>query len=250
VSVGVPGASPVTGAPALVSVAQEAGSLAFLFTFDRPVGLVPAPDGLRAVLSNGDTLGAASTAVLAPATVRVTFPQEFGQVLEHVVAVSVAAGAVTGTSGLPVAPGGKPFGGNAGALASGFTTAPDPLTATVNRTTGQVSVLFDSRLSGAVPGNVTLLRADGAPVGGAAPSTATVLQSAGPSQARLVLGFTPAQADATAAIALGGNGVADGTFATAAAGATAIGTISGADAQNLRTIIVPGATTQTFTRVP
>ena len=75
-----------------------------------------------------------------------------GNANEYFVAASAAEGAVIGTA-VAVPPGadrtstagGLPVGGNAGALATGYTTGPEVLRATFNNTTGVVSLLLDQR---------------------------------------------------------------------------------------------------------
>ncbi|MDQ2738263.1 MAG: hypothetical protein M3Y35_06545 [Actinomycetota bacterium] len=84
--------------------------------------------------------------------------------------VLLPPGCAAVSSTLPNGPnvtGSAPIGGNAGAFASGFSTAPDAFTATFDTLTNTASVLFDQRVFGANPANFALLDSGGNAIAGA-----------------------------------------------------------------------------------
>lgn len=246
-SVPIPGHSTTSVAPTLTSaVRAEDGS--FTLTFDQPINGIVDPAKIHAVLSDGSRVEPTGKVFESPNIVRAFFVGTLDGRIEHLIGWSVDAGAVTGTGAQQGFPTGVPFGGNSGARATGYTTAPDAFAAEVNAAAGQVSVVFDSRLAGTPSASTyTLLKADGSPVGAAA-SGIRLIQNAGPSQARVVLQYTPAQVAATAAIQLTGNVAGAGGLNTTPGRAAAFGTLAGspADAQSLETLFSPSATTLVY----
>lgn len=254
---GVPGKDPLTLAPSLVSTTLEPNTNTLVFNFDQPVS-TPAAGGFFVQTSDGLPHGATNAVVEGGTHVRATFSSS--AFVEHIVRGAVAPGAIVGTnSGVPNAFTGKPAGGNIGAKATGYTTAPDPIQATVNPN-GQVSILLDSRVDSTGPGfnvnaaNFRLLDDDGTVIATATPGTASVIQSAGgPSQARVVLQFTPQEVAVGDYIAMNGNSVpAGGGWNEAAGNAAVVGTIAtGAalpEAYNVLSILDPTATTTNFSK--
>jgi hypothetical protein len=247
-SVTVPSRTATTATPVLTSAELEPGSGTVVFTYDAPVGTVNAAQ-FQLVTASGATFGGVSATIATTKTVRVTF----GSVdlfTEHLVAVSDLGAAATGTSGRPSLPAGKAIGGNAGAKSTGYTSAPDALSATVNKATGQVSVVFDSRiaLGGVAAANFVLVSADGLAIA-TAQGSPTVQQPIGaPATPRVILQYEPTQVAQAAALRVKGNGVTGGAFSTAAGDAAVLGTSPGAlaDAQPVDALIVPTDTTQTF----
>jgi len=71
------------------------------------------------------------------------------------------------TTFFPNTTGSAPIGGNAGAFASGFSTAADAFTATFDTLTNTASVLFDQRVQSATPANFVLLDGNGNAIAGA-----------------------------------------------------------------------------------
>ena len=177
-----PGTSGNTNRPDLLSASVSATTATFVY--DELFSLAPAAGGVTsaqrfyvtasdgtvffgtsATLSGGTgpTNGNTVTVTLAPSGVAPpgglgTTPPGPGQTgvnpanaNEYFVAASAAEGAVIATSppmaGQPSTAGGLPVGGNAGALATGWTTGPEAMRATINNTMGVVSLLLDQRFS-------------------------------------------------------------------------------------------------------
>lgn len=280
VSVPVPGRTDsTTVSPKLLSAQLEVDSGTVVYTFDQSIagpGGGIAPANFLAVESNGDVARGTGAVITGGNSVRVTFNSS--QFTEHLVFASVTPGAVNGVNAnnnggaTASTPGGKPIGGNAGAKQTGYTTAPDALNATFNRTTGQVTVLFDSRFSrattvGAVnqgvnPAGFQLLTSEGNPTGGT-PSSATADTSTVPAQSRVILQYSPEQLRAAAAIRIQGL-KAGAAAATAGTGfgvdtVSVVGTISEGtgnsdpagvpflfDGINVETLLTPSITTRSF----
>ncbi len=258
-NVTVPGKNPLTDRPSLTSVEIE-GSGTLLFTFDQPVG-DPAPGAFSAVLSNGVAVSAGGAAVVGGNVVRATF--DTSQFSEHIVFGSVERNAVdsAGNSNYST-PSGKPAGGNAGAKASGYTTAPDAISATINRASGQVSVLFDSRIlvdpSSLDEDDFDLYSEDGVALT-TQPNGVFVTQTTGPSQARVVLQFDPEDTAVADFIQVEGQRVDHGVGGSLDWGNdfAVEGTILGNggtvpdsqyDNRNVETIIVPTETSTGFSK--
>jgi len=163
-----------TTRPDLTSATLQPGLGAIDFTFDSNVTLTTlglTGGNFFADLSTGDAVQGTSATLLAvslpgTATVRVVFPN-LTAYDEYVVKGSVTAGAVLGvgiTNGVNLGlnvPGSAPAGDNAGAFARGFTTGPDAYAAVFNRTSGVASVSLDQRARTSIPGNISLLGANG-----------------------------------------------------------------------------------------
>jgi len=184
----------IPATPNLVSASIDTNGGSVTYVFDKTVTVGAAGD-FHVFLANGDIVGGTATQLLADAkSVRVTFGLENRN--EFAVFAAINDGAVTGaTNAIPSSTDGAPIGGNAGAQASGYTTAPDAIQALVNPAAGQASVLYDSRFSPAIPTNpnaFTLYTADGVSLG--VPSAASVTFAAAPQQSRVVLTLTDTQA--------------------------------------------------------
>lgn len=263
-TVTVSGRNPLTVAPSLVSAEIEPSlSGAILYTFDQSVTAAAGnAGGFTAVLSNGATVAGTGTQVTGQGNtqVRVTFDTAQQQRIEHVVYGSVAAGTVTdsntNTGNLAS---GKPAGGNAGARGTGFTSAPDVLSATINRNEGQVVVTFDGRLIGAGAAGFQLLDPQGNTIATTATS-ASFDQQARPTPTVVRLNFPRNQTAVASTLRVRGNRVEAGGFVQAGGGAggqTAVqGTIAGGtfptaavtalDSFNVETLVVPTQVTTVF----
>jgi hypothetical protein len=209
-SVGVPGTGAATVRPDLTGnelALANGGSNQLLFTYDQDVAVGDAT-AYRAVLSNGAVAIGSAITLAGPRVARVTFnnPENLQNVSEYIVAAADTGGGVIAADGSgPSLPGGKPAGGNAGAFALGYTTAPDAVNMTFDGTSGQVTIRVDQRIrAGAVFTNqVNLLNSQGDLV--ANPATATISgQTDVPGQVNVILQFTPGQVQSAAGVQLDG----------------------------------------------
>jgi hypothetical protein len=253
ISVDVPGKAGATVRPKLVSATLEPNSSTVVYEFDQNIASVSGGgSNFFANAANGGRVNG-STATIIGKTVRVTFGG-IDLFTEHLVSASVFAGTVVGTNGNNNLRGGKAIGGNAGAKASGWTTAPDAMSATMNPATGQVTVLFDSRI---IPGSINaagfqLLGDNGVTV--ATPVGAPTVQEGigGPTQARVILQYEPTAVAVAAAIRITGGLNTGGAFSNIAANASVTGTAPTlgagvpADSRPIQTLVVPSTTSQTF----
>lgn len=254
-NVGVPGKAPLTSRPSLESAQLSPDSGAIVYTFDQPiVTTAGAPGGFTAISSNATPVAGTSATVLSGNRVRVLFSTS--DFTEHLVQASVAPGTVRGVNapGLQNAGNGKPIGGNLGAKATGFTTAPDVLSATINRDEGEVTVTFDSRLSDVDPTQF-VLRDEYATVIPGPPATATFTKSTGPSTATVFLQYTPAQTAVGQVIDVDGNrndggaGSSNGDGFNTVVGNNAVTGTSPPPSQfNVRVLVTPSETTSTFSK--
>lgn len=258
-SVDIPGKAGATGRPKLKSAVLEPGSSTVVYTFDQNIATADASD-FRVNASTGGTFSG-STATIIGKDVRVTF---LGVDLftEHLVSTSIdglSGGGPAVTSTNPGNPAnltsGVAIGGNAGAKASGYTSAPDALSATMNPATGQVTVLFDSRILPAFinESSFELVGDNGVTVVGTAVGAPTVQQAIGaPTQARVILQFQPTDVALASAIHIRGNRNIGNNWQTLGSQAAVIGTapVLGLPAIGddfpVATIIVPSVTSQTF----
>lgn len=176
-------------APQLKS-AELTSSDTVVYTFDKKVSTPN--NALFAVqdADDGAPVPSNSATVIGDGTqVQAQFPTD--QYSEYLVQASVDAGAVVSLSGaVPSVIGGKPIGGNAGAKATGFTTAPDVVGATYSGPS--VVVTADSRIvpayTAAAAANFLLLGDDGTTI--AAATTATPQASGVPGPSRVNLLYT------------------------------------------------------------
>lgn len=253
-NVNIPGRPSLTDRASLVSAELEPNSATVVYTFDQDIATV-VPGDFHVTSSNGVVADGQSRTIIGK-TVRITFaPADISA--EHLVVANISPGASTGASGQPIAPGGKPIGGNAGAKASGYTTAPDALSATFNRASGQVTVLFDSRIILADPTNFRLLSDLGDTIPPAPALTGIAEAINGPTQARVILQYQPSQINAAfpvgspaGAIQIRGSRNIGGDVFTPASGVAVFGTIPGfsQDNVNVQYNIVPTETTTNFTK--
>jgi hypothetical protein len=196
----VPNTNGVTSNPDLTGVKLESNLQAMDFTFDKQVSVV-VPTGFNAILSNGTVVPSVTASVIASTatstTLRVTFDtavDPLANYAEFVVGGSVNMGAVKEVSPplLPNQPDAGPAGGNAGAFARGFTTAPDAFGALISASTGVVTIALDQRAFVTVPAGISLVDGTGnitfsAPAG----SVTTPAQAAGPET--ITVQFSPGQ---------------------------------------------------------
>jgi hypothetical protein len=248
----VPGTSGTTGLADLLSAVVSSDGNTVAYTFDKPIGTVPAPAAFEVQLADGgDAVGTGTPTISNTATTgTVTVPFAQGsQFNEYDVKASVVPGAVTvlnePTSGNTY--GSVPVGDNAGAFARGFTTGPDATGVTFNSSTGNVVVSFDQRVDLVTKPPITtgfvLLDQDGTPVASAAATGATgVPSAAGPVQ--ITVSFPPAAFAVAKALEICGPpdnllGLPGECGAT-----TATGTVAGTSQEdpNVQQIISPFAT--------
>ena len=86
----------------------------------------------------------------------------------------------------------RPAGGNAGAFSRGFTTGPDVFNATINTTTGVVTLGLDQRIFGGNPAQISLLDSTGNVVATAPAGSVTFpIQLPGPEMVQVQ--FSPGQ---------------------------------------------------------
>lgn len=186
-----------TALPDLISTTIEPSKSAIDYVFDKNVATV-APGAFFAVFSDGGAIGGTSASVIASSstssTVRVTFPAVTQFAMEYVVKAGAITGAVVESSppNNPNEFNVRPAGDNAGAFARGFTTAPDVINASINKTTGVVTATVDQRVFAAAGPGVALLDSTGVVVAtSAAGSISFPSQAPGPQQ--LSIQFSPGQ---------------------------------------------------------
>lgn len=261
-SVPIPGlvapATALTLRPTVTGAEINAASGTILYSFDQPIALVGAVQAggalFQAVAANGSPIPGTSATVVNGGglnQVLVTFPTS--QFSEQIVYGSASAGAATATNPMALTnpPTGKPVGGNAGAKATGYSSAPDAVAATFNATSGQVVVTFDARLTAANAANYSLIADDGTVIANGA-TTATVETTTGPSQVRVFLQFIPQSVAVSKYLLINGNqepSNALNDFSTLAGNAAALGTVpvgAPGDNQNLVQLITPTTTTASF----
>jgi hypothetical protein len=196
----VPNTNGVTSRPDLTGVKLESNLQAMDFTFDKQVS-VTAPTGFNAILSDSTVVPSVTASVISSTatstTLRVTFDtavDPLANYAEFVVGGAVNMGAVTEVSPplLVNSPDAGPAGGNAGAFARGFTTAPDAFGALISASTGVVTIALDQREFVSTPAAINLVDGTGnitfsAPAG----SVTTPAQAAGPET--ITVQFSPGQ---------------------------------------------------------
>jgi hypothetical protein len=197
----VPNTTGTTVLPDVISATLEANGSAIDYVFDKSVS-VTNPTAFRAVLSTGLTVASTSAQVIATSTSSTTIRATFGiggldvsLFDEYIVVGAVNAGAVTETSAplLANAADARPAGDNAGAFARGFTTGPDAINATVNKTTGVVTVTLDQRAFTSTPADIFAVDSTGNAFASPAPGSVTLpTQAAGPQT--ITIAFSTAQA--------------------------------------------------------
>jgi len=193
-AVTIAGAAATPATPNLLSASIDTNGGSVTYVFDKTITVGNATD-FYVFLANGTPVaGTGTPQLLADAkSVRVSFALQNEN--EFAVFANIDDGAVTGaTNAIPSTTDGAPIGGNAGAQAAGYTTAPDAIQALVNPAAGQASVLFDSRFNGTTPSVAAfdLYTADGVSLGN--PSAVSVTAAAAPQQSRAVLTLTDTQA--------------------------------------------------------
>ena len=127
-----------------------------------------------------------------------SFNGHLSAVAEYGVIAWVTPGAVNAADN-PVSstgqnvPGSAPIGGNAGAFTRGFTTGPDVFGITLDKTTGQVTVNLDQRITSANINQFTLLNNTGTPTSPSVPTFISFNSSPGPGPEAITLHY-PASA--------------------------------------------------------
>jgi hypothetical protein len=186
----------IPATPNLLSASIDTNGGSVTYVFDKTITVGPTAANFLVYEADGSFVqGTGTPQLLADAkSVRVSFALQNEN--EFAVFANILDGAVVGaTNAILSTTDGAPIGGNAGAQASGYTTAPDAIQALVNPAAGQASVLFDSRFNGLQIPNATaydLYTADGVFLGN--PSAVSTTAAAAPQQSRAVLTLTDTQA--------------------------------------------------------
>ncbi|WP_354699198.1 hypothetical protein DSM112329_04907 [Paraconexibacter sp. AEG42_29] len=175
-------------APILKS-AEITGADTILFTFDKAVS-TPTAGNFFVVTSEGIPFGAGSATIVGDGK-QVQVQAAVDQFTEYLVSAYVVPGAVVAQAdGTATVLAGVPIGGNAGAKATGYTSAPDAVQATYSG--ANVVVTLDGRLNPAAitPANFDLLADDGTALGGTPTATPQAQGVPGPSRVNLLYNTT------------------------------------------------------------
>jgi hypothetical protein len=178
-----------TALPDLQSAVLGASGDTVLYTFDAPVAIAN-PTGFDAWLSDGQLLSCAavsgcSASLIGPDEVSVSFGQTLSSQDEYAVLGGVEPGAVQPQAN----PSGKfantwesaAVGDNAGALARGFTTAPDVFGVVFDPSNGTVTLDLDQRVSSVDRSKICMLNSAGDEVANPNPVSASIpTAAAGP----------------------------------------------------------------------
>ncbi|WP_354699195.1 hypothetical protein DSM112329_04904 [Paraconexibacter sp. AEG42_29] len=177
-------------APVLKS-AELTGADTILFTFDKAVS-TPTPAGFY-VFAADTTFSTSTSATIVGdgKQVQAQFPVD--QITEYLVSAAVFPGAARAQADNTLNTfAGVPVGGNAGAKATGFTTAPDAVQADYSG--ANVVVTFDSRINTAAASitaaNFDLIADDGTEIGGTPTATPQAQGVPGPSRVNLLYNTT------------------------------------------------------------
>ncbi len=239
-SVQIAGRGTSIGVPRLLT-AEFTDIETVIATFDRPVQN-PNAGSFDFVNSSGNAAHQADLAVGVvnnSRAVRLTFDAPARDEVESFVQLVANAGAVEDAANVPNVLNGVPTGGNFGADSSGYTTAPDPLSATYNRANGRLTVRWDSRIESVDPAGFVLLDSAGDPLATTGTATADGIGTQ-PNQGETRAEFV-ADLDGVAAVRLLGNGLplqAGDLFTTAGTYAVrGTGNNVGVDAQNVEQVV-------------
>jgi len=148
-----PGNAGTTNLPDLVSTDLASDGTYVDFVFDESINAaIGTPGAFHVVISDGRiaTAGAGDVTVVNNNTVRYwpggTGSAGFSSINEFIVQAAVDRGSVTSIgTGLTNSEGHAPAGDNQGALAAGYTAAPEALRFTRDTATGTVNILMDQR---------------------------------------------------------------------------------------------------------
>ncbi|WP_354699201.1 hypothetical protein DSM112329_04910 [Paraconexibacter sp. AEG42_29] len=175
-------------APLLAS-AELTGADTVTYTFDKAVA-TPIPANFYVITADDIAIMATSATIVGDGKlVQAQFPTD--QFTEHLVSAATVSTAVRSQADPTAvsAPGGVPIGGNAGAKATGYTSAPDAVQATFSG--ANVVVTLDSRIAPAVTaGSFDLLADDGTVIGGTPTATPQAQGVPGPSRVNLLYNTT------------------------------------------------------------
>jgi hypothetical protein len=186
-----PGSGGFTDRPDLVDAVLSSSGNTVDFVYDQLISTNADTNGkvLLSLSIGGVAVSPSSSTVVNGNTLRATFTSgDFFN--EYDVQVYAGQGAVTGGTGASTA-GGAAVGGNTGAFAQGFTTAPDARAVSFDTATGVASVTLDQRFVSFTPGSFKLLDDSGSQIAPAAISVSGQGGAAGPVVAKVT--FTPAQ---------------------------------------------------------
>ncbi|WP_354699191.1 hypothetical protein DSM112329_04900 [Paraconexibacter sp. AEG42_29] len=172
----------------LLRSAELVGADTVLYTFDKAV-VSPSPSDFAVYVADTSPVIATSATIVGDGKqVQVQFLVD--RFAEYLVSAAVNLGAVRAQAdNTPGAAGGAPLGGNAGAKATGFTTAPDAVQADYSG--ANVVVTLDSRIGLPVTAaSFQLLADDGTVIGGTPTATPQAQGVPGPSRVNLLYNTT------------------------------------------------------------
>ncbi|EHN08750.1 hypothetical protein PAI11_44320 [Patulibacter medicamentivorans] len=208
--VAVAGKSKNTARPDLLAaeLGSGGGSTSVTYSYDEPVHS-PIAGGFVVRTASGALLAGTSAVVNADGkTVTVNFPNPAAQKSqEHFVTAFNLTGAVLNANNVPVLNDSAPIGGNAGALSSGWTSAPDATSATFNKSNGQVDITLDTRLNvpiGINPAGFSLVDDNGDLIVAGAASAVSAGSDGAPGPQTIRLQFLPNQVAVASAVEIQG----------------------------------------------
>ncbi|EHN10968.1 hypothetical protein PAI11_21660 [Patulibacter medicamentivorans] len=205
----VAGKSKSTAMPDLLSaeLGSSGGSTSITFNFDEPVHN-PIAGLINARTSTGKFVTATSAVVNADGkSITANYPNPIAnQSQEHFVQGILFGGAVLNANNVPLFGDSAPIGGNAGALATGWTSAPDATSATFNKSNGQVDVTLDTRLTipSVDPTQFSLIDNNGDLIVAGAASVVSQGSNGAPGPQTIRLQFLPNQVAVASAIEING----------------------------------------------
>ncbi|WP_320671132.1 hypothetical protein [Patulibacter defluvii] len=203
----VPGTSGLTALPDLVSaeLGLSGGSTSVTYHYDEPIKSPIAPL-FYAYTATGNFVTGSNAVVNADGTsVTVNFPNPADKAQEHFVHAGQIVGGIQSANGQIGIGGGAPIGGNAGGVSTGWTSAPDATSATINKSNGQVDITLDSRTNGTTFSGTDfhLLDANGDVIAGV-PTLVSLGSTGAPGPQTIRIQFLPNQVAAATAVQIDG----------------------------------------------
>ncbi|EHN10951.1 hypothetical protein PAI11_21800 [Patulibacter medicamentivorans] len=203
----VPGTSGLTALPDLVSaeLGSTGGSTSITYHYDEPIKSPIAPL-FYAYTATDEFVSGSNAVVNADGTsVTVNFPNPADKAQEHFVHAGQVVGGIQSANGQFGIGGGVPIGGNAGALSTGWTSAPDATSATINKSNGQVDITLDSRTNGTTFSgpDFHLLDSNGDVIAGV-PTLVSLGSTGAPGPQTIRIQFLPSEVAAATAIQIDG----------------------------------------------
>ncbi|WP_040599969.1 hypothetical protein, partial [Patulibacter medicamentivorans] len=205
----VAGKSKSTARPDLLSaeLGSGGGSTSITYHYDEPVNTPIAASFFGRTASGTNVPGTSAVVNADGKSVTVNFPNPIANLSqEHFVEALAFAGAIQNANGIPAIGDTVPIGGNAGALATGWTSAPDATSATFNKSNGQVDVTLDTRLTipSVNPASFTLVDDNGDTIVAGAASVVSEGSNGAPGPQTIRLQFLPNQVAVASAIEING----------------------------------------------